>query len=88
MTGLRFVKIDKVLYLQIQEGVLSANGQINPRSLKWKDVDKKAPKYLMSYENRRIDLDDIRVPAQRVLTGTGTLKKAYWKRSRVTSESN
>ncbi|XP_032594744.1 uncharacterized protein LOC6566309 isoform X2 [Drosophila grimshawi] len=69
VTGLRFVKRNRVFHLQIQEGQLLPRGSINASTLAWKPVDdykifdrnvaKGRDYHTMSYESRSIDLDDI-----------------------------
>ncbi|KAM8720177.1 hypothetical protein ACLKA7_006253 [Drosophila subpalustris] len=69
VTGLRFVKKNRVFHLQIQEGNLLPRGAINASTLEWKPVDeykiydrnvaRGVDYHTMSYESRSIDLDDI-----------------------------
>ncbi|XP_017029168.1 uncharacterized protein orion isoform X2 [Drosophila kikkawai] len=69
VTGLRFVKLNRIFHLQIQEGELLPRGAINQSTLEWKPVDKynifdrdvkKGVDYhTLSYESRTIDLDDV-----------------------------
>ncbi|XP_017870065.1 PREDICTED: uncharacterized protein LOC108618522 isoform X2 [Drosophila arizonae] len=69
VTGLRFVKRNRVFHLQIQEGQLLPRGAINESTLSWKPVDeykiydrnvaKGIDYHTLSYESRSIDLDDI-----------------------------
>lgn len=69
MTGLRFVKINRVIYLQIQDGYLLPHGGINATSLQWKPVNTSQLDYKMSWEKRSIDLDDLHAPEGHVMTG-------------------
>lgn len=69
ITGLRFVKINRVVHIQIQEGSLLPHGVVNASSLRWKPVDTSKPDYKMSWEKRSIDLDDLQAPEGYVVTG-------------------
>ncbi|XP_070072687.1 uncharacterized protein [Drosophila takahashii] len=78
VTGLRFVKHNRVLHLQIQEGELLPQGIIDA-SVKWKPVDKfevsdenvkkDVDFHMLSFEKRFIDLDEVKVENQYVVTG-------------------
>lgn len=69
VTGLRFVKHNRIFHLQIQEGKLLPRGNINRTSLTWKpvenyqifdrDVRNGRDYHTLSYESRSMDLDDI-----------------------------
>ncbi|XP_034671391.1 uncharacterized protein LOC117903453 isoform X2 [Drosophila subobscura] len=69
VTGLRFVKKNRIFHLQIQEGELLPRGGINHTTLSWKpvenynifdrDVKKGTDYHTLSYESRSIDLDDV-----------------------------
>lgn len=69
VTGIRFIKNNRIFHLQIQEGELLARGQINPTSLRWKPVDdyqifdrdvaNGIDFYTLDHTKRQIDLDDI-----------------------------
>uniref|UniRef100_A0A6P4EGJ5 Uncharacterized protein LOC108039809 n=1 Tax=Drosophila rhopaloa TaxID=1041015 RepID=A0A6P4EGJ5_DRORH len=69
VTGLRFVKRNRVFHLQIQEGELLPRGVISESTLYWvpvdsysvsdKDVRKDIDYHMLSYEKRSIDLDDL-----------------------------
>lgn len=69
ITGLRFVKKNRVIYLQIQEGSLLPHGAINASSIHWKPVNASKNEYKMSWEKRDIDLDNLEAPEGHVLTG-------------------
>lgn len=69
ITGLRFVKIRRVIYIQIQEGSLLPHGMINASTVEWKPVNTNKPDYKMSWEKRSIDLDDLEAPEGHALTG-------------------
>ncbi|XP_015041040.1 uncharacterized protein orion isoform X2 [Drosophila pseudoobscura] len=69
VTGLRFVKKNRIFHLQIQEGELLPRGGINHTTLSWKpvenynifdrDVKKGTDYHTLSYESRSVDLDDV-----------------------------
>lgn len=69
MTGLRFVKQNRIFHLQIQEGELLPRGIVNQSTLEWKPVEKYnvfdrhvkngVDYHKLSYEKRTIDLDDV-----------------------------
>ncbi|XP_054731039.1 uncharacterized protein LOC129239524 isoform X1 [Anastrepha obliqua] len=69
VTGLRFVKSNRVFHLQIEEGQLLPRGGINRTSQRWKPVDNYQifdrnvrngrDYHTLSYESRSMDLDDI-----------------------------
>ncbi|KQS30547.1 uncharacterized protein LOC6551613 isoform X2 [Drosophila erecta] len=69
VTGLRFVKQNRIFHLQIQEGELLPRGTVNQSTLEWKPVEKYnvfdrhvkngVDYHKLSYENRTIDLDDV-----------------------------
>jgi len=75
VTGIRFVKMNGVIHMQIQEGTLGKYGHINGTS--WQPVDNFKTKdtvegkdYMkMSYYKRAIDLDDLIAPPEHVITG-------------------
>lgn len=67
-----------VVHVQIQEGTLSTYGHIKETAPAWLPVDNFKTKdtvegkdYMkMSYYKRAIDLDDLKAPAEHVITGT------------------
>ncbi|XP_077292900.1 uncharacterized protein LOC143915942 isoform X2 [Arctopsyche grandis] len=77
VTGLRFVKVNRVINIQISEGKLLPGGKIDQNSVTWSEVKSKNLKYSvrgkdyheMSNEERAIDLDDLEGPQGYVLTG-------------------
>ncbi|XP_034489780.1 uncharacterized protein LOC117793546 isoform X2 [Drosophila innubila] len=81
VTGLRFVKKNRVFHLQIQEGSLLPRGAINASTLEWKPVDeykiydrnvaRGVDYHTMSYESRSIDLDDIQKTDDNTFVVTG-----------------
>ncbi|KAJ9592425.1 hypothetical protein L9F63_015841, partial [Diploptera punctata] len=79
VTGLRFVKVNRVIHLQIQEGGVLPRGGINMTSVRWRPVDNYTipgsdvyngkDYHTLSWEKRAIDLDDLVAPKGSVLTG-------------------
>ncbi|XP_017038360.1 uncharacterized protein [Drosophila kikkawai] len=69
VTGLRFVKHNRILHLQIQEGELLSKGVINQTTLHWKpleeykitdrNVRQGIDYHMLTYERRSIDLDEL-----------------------------
>ncbi|XP_055305104.1 uncharacterized protein LOC129569900 isoform X2 [Sitodiplosis mosellana] len=79
VTGVRFRKVNRIIHIQIQEGVLQARGFVNASTLSWKSVsDYKLldrgirnglDYHTMSWDKRAIDLDDLVAPNSHVVTG-------------------
>ncbi|XP_071446965.1 uncharacterized protein [Hetaerina americana] len=79
VTGLRFVKVARVIHLQIQDGVVLPGGIINSSTLQWRPIkpfnvnDPKIRRdvdyHIVTWEQRAIDLDDLTAPEGSVLTG-------------------
>ncbi|GLG92569.1 Uncharacterized protein GBIM_00223 [Gryllus bimaculatus] len=79
VTGLRFVKKNRVIHLQIREGALLPRGAINASSVRWRPVDdyhitdagvqNTRDYHTLSWEQRAIDLDDLEAPPGHVVTG-------------------
>lgn len=79
MTGLRFVKVNRIFHLQIQQGELLPHGEINETSVEWVPINAFGIKdegvqvgvdyHMLTWQARAIDLDDIKVPAGYILTG-------------------
>lgn len=79
VTGLRFVKHNRIFHLQIQEGELLPHGVINEATLQWKpldtysitdkDVKRDVDFHVLSYENRSIDLVKVKADTDFVVTG-------------------
>lgn len=82
VTGLRFVKKNRVIHLQIQEGELRPRMTINPSTLRWKEPeeynissnDRKMYEgqdyHTLTWKNRKMDLDDLEADEGYILTGT------------------
>ncbi|XP_017130379.1 uncharacterized protein LOC108148044 isoform X2 [Drosophila elegans] len=79
VTGLRFVKRNRVFHLQIQEGELLPLGVINESTLQWKPVDEYSVTdkdvqegidfHRLTYEKRSVDLDELKADDNSVVTG-------------------
>lgn len=79
VTGLRFVKKNRIIHLQIQEGELLPRLNINASSLSWKPVDdykitdrkvfNGQDYHTLSWEKRILDLDDLEADDGYVMTG-------------------
>lgn len=82
ITGVRFVKTNRIVHIQIQDGVALPRGLVNESSLVWqsitpveilKDDEKSMEDGLgyatLRYEERALDLDDLQAPKGHVITG-------------------
>lgn len=79
VTGLRFVKKNRIIHLQIQEGELLPRANVNASTLQWKPVedykitDRKIfngqDYHTLSWEKRAIDLDDLEADEGHIMTG-------------------
>lgn len=79
VTGVKLVKKNHMVHLQIQEGKLLARGEIDPSSVSWKPVDnftitdnnvlKNRDFHSLSWDRRAIDLDDLTGKDDQLLTG-------------------
>ncbi|XP_014289814.1 uncharacterized protein orion isoform X1 [Halyomorpha halys] len=79
VTGIRFTKVNRIIHLQVQEGELLPLGGINETTIQWKpvedyNIDDKGVTvgvdyHMLTWEGRAIDLDDIKVPQDCVVTG-------------------
>jgi len=79
VTGLRFVKKNRIIHLQIQQGKLLPRGNIDPATVEWVPVEdyKTTDRnifngqdyHTLSWEHRSIDLDDLVADEGHVLTG-------------------
>ncbi|KAH8414624.1 hypothetical protein KR215_010674 [Drosophila sulfurigaster] len=87
VTGVRFVKKNRVFHIQIQQGQLLPRGAINESTLEWVPVDdyqvndanitEGVDYYAMSYENRRINLDETIFEHDRIFIVTGVRFNAF-----------
>ncbi|XP_034484622.1 uncharacterized protein LOC117789657 [Drosophila innubila] len=81
VTGLRFVKKNRIFHLQIQQGKLMPRGVIDDKTLEWKPVDEyqitdanivnEVDYHTMNYSSRSIDLDNIMNPNDNSSVVTG-----------------
>ncbi|XP_062124916.1 uncharacterized protein LOC133838011 [Drosophila sulfurigaster albostrigata] len=80
VTGVRFVKKNRVFHIQIQQGQLLPRGAINESTLEWvpvddyqiSDVTEGVDSHVMSFENRGIDLDEVfKYDNMFIVTGVG-----------------
>ncbi|XP_059475453.1 uncharacterized protein LOC132196671 [Neocloeon triangulifer] len=77
VVGMRFVKLNRVIHLQVQQAKVTPRGGVDVASAEWVaveafDVAATAPGrdyHKMDYEQRAIDLDDLVAPPGYVLTG-------------------
>ncbi|XP_030758643.1 uncharacterized protein LOC115884266 [Sitophilus oryzae] len=79
VTGLRFVKKNRIIHLQIQEGELLPGLNVNASSVTWKPVedykitDRKVFNgqdfHTLTWEKRALDLDDLEADDGYVMTG-------------------
>jgi len=79
VTGLRFVKSNRIFHLQIQEGELLPLGVINEATLHWKpveaftisdeDVKQNVDFHMLTFEKRSIDLGKVEAKNNSVVTG-------------------
>ncbi|XP_041563006.1 uncharacterized protein LOC108139448 isoform X2 [Drosophila elegans] len=79
VTGVRFVKRNRVFHLQIQEGEMLPLGVINESTLEWKpadlynitdkDVQEGIDFHMLSYEKRSVDLVELKAENNSVVTG-------------------
>lgn len=93
ITGLRFVKMNGIIHIQIQEGTLEHHGRLNQSSIAWQPVDnfktkdtKEGKDYMrMSYYKRAIDLDDLKAPKEHVITGLSTEYQTFLTKNKYLS---
>lgn len=79
MTGFRFVKSNRIIHIQIQEGKLLPRGTIDESTVRWvpisdyklldRGIRNGQDYHTMSWDKRSIDLDDLIAPQSHVLTG-------------------
>ncbi|XP_003394719.1 uncharacterized protein LOC100647415 isoform X2 [Bombus terrestris] len=79
VTGIRFKKVKQIIHMQIQEGELMPRGYINKSSIRWKPIEefsvldnnvKNGVDYhTLSWEKRGLDLDDLVLDDNFLLTG-------------------
>lgn len=75
---MRLVKNNRIIHLQIQQGVLRERGVIDKDTISWKPVDNytiddnvesNVDYHIMSWLERAIDIDEIFGPPEYVVTG-------------------
>lgn len=79
MTGLRFVKHNQIIHLQIQEGKLLKGGQIDPVTVRWvppenytildRHISEGQDYHTLSWSERTLELSEIKAPEGHVVTG-------------------
>lgn len=79
ITGLRFVKENRIIHLQIQQGELLPKARINEETVEWVPVDSYRVTdngvyagddyHTLSWESRAIDLDEIQAEGNKIITG-------------------
>nr|XP_015839800.1 PREDICTED: uncharacterized protein LOC103313022 isoform X2 [Tribolium castaneum] len=79
VTGLRFIKHNRIVHLQVQEGKLLEKGNINPTTVQWvppedykitdRDIYKGQDYHTISWEERTIELTKVIAKAGSVVTG-------------------
>ncbi|XP_062700151.1 uncharacterized protein LOC109408928 isoform X2 [Aedes albopictus] len=79
VTGLRFIKKNRIIFLMVQQGKLMPRGQIDNTTLEWVEPEEYnilSPNIRsgvdynnMNYDNRAMDLDDIILQPPYVVTG-------------------
>lgn len=92
VTGLRIVKHNRIIHLQIQEGKLLPYGYIDNSTVRWvpvndykitdKGIQNAIDFHTMSYEKRTLYLDNLKTHEEhQVVTGNTTSKKRMYERS-------
>ncbi|XP_062125898.1 uncharacterized protein LOC133838719 [Drosophila sulfurigaster albostrigata] len=81
VTGVRFVKKNRVFHLQIQQGQLLPRGEINQSTVEWKPVDgykiddtnirEGVDYHSMNYKSRGLNLDEITYTNDKAFVVTG-----------------
>ncbi|XP_017880888.1 uncharacterized protein LOC108625401 isoform X2 [Ceratina calcarata] len=79
ITGIRFKKVNKIIHIQIQEGELMPHGTINRATVEWKPIEEfhildnnvtnGVDYHTLSWEKRGLDLDDLSLDQNYLLTG-------------------
>jgi hypothetical protein len=79
VTGVRFVKRNRIVHLQVQEGRLLPEGQIDITTIRWLPVHDSGPDassgidyHALTWEKRSVDLDPVRTNKGTVVTGKTT----------------
>uniref|UniRef100_U5EP73 Putative secreted protein n=1 Tax=Corethrella appendiculata TaxID=1370023 RepID=U5EP73_9DIPT len=79
VTGIRFVKRNRIIHLQVQQGELLPRGMINLSTLEWvnvsdyrlldRNIRNDIDYHTLTRDSRTLDLDDITAPDSHVVTG-------------------
>lgn len=79
VTGLRFVKKNRIIHIQLQEGELMPRGAINSSSIQWSPIHEYKlldrgirngmDYHTMTWDKRKLDLDNLIAPQSHVVTG-------------------
>ncbi|XP_039313481.1 uncharacterized protein LOC105198718 isoform X2 [Solenopsis invicta] len=79
ITGIRLKKVNRVIYIQIQEGQLLPRGEINSSTIDWQPIDafsimdsnvrSGVDYHTMIWEKRALDLDELTSSQDHLLTG-------------------
>ncbi|XP_046390048.1 uncharacterized protein LOC124158779 isoform X1 [Ischnura elegans] len=79
VTGLRFVKVNRVIHLQVQDGEILPGGLINSSTVEWRpikpfkvtdnNIRRDVDYHIITWEQRAVDLDDLKAPEGSILTG-------------------
>lgn len=93
VTGIRFLKLNGIIYIQIKEGKLGPSGQIEPTGTRWLEPSKQFKKLtihqnerdfvLFNYHHSQIDLDDVFIPMTHIVTGVKFGVDAHTKHIRL-----
>lgn len=79
VTGMRFVKQNRIIHIQLQEGQLLERGKINASTVRWIPVDdytifdkgirEGVDYHTLAWDRRDIDLDDLDAYTKHVVVG-------------------
>lgn len=79
MTGVRFVKKNRIIHIQVQDGELRERGLVNATTLSWRPISdfklldrgvrNGMDYHTMTWDKRSMDLDDLHAPINHVVTG-------------------
>ncbi|XP_064214180.1 receptor-type tyrosine-protein phosphatase alpha isoform X3 [Tribolium castaneum] len=85
VTGLRFIKHNRIIHLQVQEGKLLQRGYVDPKTVQWvppedykitdRYISKGQDYHTFSWEGRIIELTEIKAEEGSVVTGVRFIKK-------------
>ncbi len=87
--GVRFIKRDRVIHLQVKQGKLMAGGAIDNETMSWVSLPqinvnnwRDRPKFhKLNYESRGLDLDDLVAPEKYLVTGIWLVPYSIFKRN-------